>query len=187
MLALLLEPRDGLLVHPLERGEEVAGVPVHVVVGRVVPQRVVEGEPDVASERLVGRVPAGGEVLLDGAEIHGAPYDGAVVVQLEALHVDGGVEPHALLRSPQPHQDVRAPLPHRLHQRRRRGRAAPDGGLRRVLVLGLRAPAPALPVLPRVDAGEESADAAELAGEPRAEKAGLGGGHFRRPELHVPR
>lgn len=154
---------------------------MHVVVGRVIPQRVVEGEPDVVGEGLVRGVPSRDEVLLDGAEIHGAPDDSAVVVQLEALDVDGGVEPHAVLRLAQPHQDLPAPLPHRLHQRGRRGRR-PRVGLR-----GGGTAAALLAVLPRVDAGEERADAAELAGEPRAELPRLGRGHFRRPELDVPR
>lgn len=96
-----------------------------LVPDRVVPQRIVEGEPDVVGECLVRVVPPSGEVLLDGAEIHGVPDDGVVVVQLEPLDVHGLVEPHAVPLLPNLGQYLRAPLPHRrLQLRRRRARNA---------------------------------------------------------------
>lgn len=141
-----------------------------LVPDRVVPQRIVEGEPDVVGECLVRVVPPSGEVLLDGAEIHGVPDDGVVVVQLEPLDVHGLVEPHAVPLLPNLGQYLRAPLPHRRLQLRRQ-------------LLATRPSA----VLPRVDAGEEGADPAELAGEPRAQLQRLPAGQRRGADGHVAR
>lgn len=137
-----------------------------LVPDRVVTQSIVEGEPDVVSEGLVGGVPPSREVGLDGAEIHGIPDDGVVVVQLEPLDVHRPVEPNAIPLLPKLGEDLGAPAPHRLPQLRRRLRVA------------LRLPL----VLPRVDVGEEGADAAELAGEPRADLPSLPTGKGRRAD-----
>lgn len=148
------------------------------MVGRIVPQRVAEGEADIGGECLMRGVPPEGEVLLDGAEIHGVPDDGVVVVQLQPLDVHRRVEPHADLLLPQPRQDLRAPLPHRRLEGRGRRHVPP-------LPRRLRRPPP--PRLPPVDVGEEGADPAELAGEPRAEHLGLPAGQLGGADRHVAR
>jgi len=136
----------------------------------VVPQRVGEGEADVGREVVVRGVPPGGEALLDGAEIHGALDDGVVVVEAEALHLDGRVEPHAPLVLAQPGEDLAAPLPHRPAELLLRGR-------RRQRWRAL--------LLPGVDAGEEGADLAQLPREAVPERAGLALAEGGRAERHV--
>ena len=144
-----------------------------LVPDRVVAQSIVEGEADVVREGLVGGVPPRREVRLDGAEIHGTPDDGVVVVQPEPLDVHRLVEPDAIPLLPKLGEDLRAPIQHRLPQPWRRPRVT------RLLLLVV--------VLPRVDVGEEGADAAELAGEPRAYLPGLPTGQRRRADYNAPR
>jgi hypothetical protein len=120
----------------------------------------------------VGRVSRAGEVLLDGPEIHGVPDDVAVVVQLEALDVHRSFEPVTGPLPAEPRQDLPATLQHRRPQRR--GRAA-----------RVRSHPPPRPALPGVDAGEQGADAAQLAGEPRLGLPGLEPAHPRRPYRHA--